>query len=734
MVHISKGVHPVMPDRAKYLALIQTAFAAQKEGIEQIVARCSTRLDLSNVLIGYIAPGEPLQYAALSAFLYERTGERRLAQEALRGLLVYSEWAERVAVEAKKQRPEYGEAVPPVDYVFAPLYFVPTAERIRQVATAQEWRTLGQMMADSLRQARFFPEWGTHNRALLRAASLALAARAFPEHPDAAGWADLADELAEESWGHWSIEDTMLYQPHWLRAMILYAEARGRSEELADLLQPRLHLKAQAQMMTPLGILTDYGDSHWVNDSQWEWLACLEWGAAQYRDPALKWAAAQIWRARQVEGPTLRGAQVLTLAWRWCDDTVPVRPPFRTPDALDDVVSKKIVYRTGWGEDDSFALQTYRDEGDYGLISREYLRTTLAVTAEKMHHGHADEGSLAMLVHKGSILLHESGYREAPPDGIYRSDVYHNRLIWRPGRRPATSPHFVDWARGDGYYRSVRAERLYQTHLGDAEFTRVRVTEEARGVAWDRSIFFLPAFPCWLVIDTALPLRTETRTLSDLWWTTDILRRGATWFDTRISHIQTWQNPGDARLLVATLVPSGQPCALTVEPARRAFQDEQAIVHTWYGEHRPGKPITFVTVLWPHAPQEDAAERAAAFSLVPAEPDGRGTAVRFAWQGEERILATLNDLTAGYLPEDIRPRYNARQGLTRYGALASDAHVVYARQSGKDLWAGFVNGTALAHGQRTLYAAPETSMFQEDATNLSGVPARFRWEGEATLE
>ena len=97
----------------------------------------------------------------------------------------------------------------------------------------------------------------------------------------------------------------MLYQTHWLRALILYGEARGREAELKDLLQPRMYLKAFAQLLSPLGIPPDFGDSHWLMHSSWEWLACLEWGAAAYQDPALKWAAEQVYAERQAEPPTV---------------------------------------------------------------------------------------------------------------------------------------------------------------------------------------------------------------------------------------------------------------------------------------------------------------------------------------------------------------------------------------------------------------------------------------------
>jgi hypothetical protein len=174
-----------------------------------------------------------------------------------------------------------------------------------------------------------------------------------------------------------------------------------------------------------------------------------------------------------------------------------------------------------------------------------------------MHHGHADEGSISMLVHAGTLLLHESGYRERPPDGIYRSAVYHNRLVWAEGRQPTTSS-LLEFLRKDGHYHTVQSERLYQTHLRDVQFSRIRVNDEDIGLIWDRSIIFLPELPCWIIVDRALATRTRLHTLSTLWWTTDILAQGQGWFETHIREVQGWQNCNEARYSSHSPVPGQQ--------------------------------------------------------------------------------------------------------------------------------------------------------------------------------
>ncbi len=716
-----------MTSKQEYISLIERACQREGDRLPAEIEKSFQQAAESTPLFGYFPPRWMLDYAAACAFLYARRGEARLVEQAKEALFFYRDWLKHLPPGAEHSRPEYEDGIPPMEPVFNPVVFVPAVEQIRPALSAGELETLSDLLARTFKPVFRFPEWGGHNRAMLRAAGLALGARAFPDHPQAPAWAALADELAEESWGRWSIEDAMLYQPHWLRALIRYAEARGREAELKDMLQPRLHLKAMTQLLSPLGILPDYGDSHWLMHSQWEWLACLEWGAAAYQDPALKWAARRIFETRQADAPDAYLATVAALAWEWCDESVPARPPLDRDSALDDLVIKKLVWRTGWGGGDAYACLNYRDEGDYGRAARDYLRATLAVSAEKMHHGHADECSFSMLVHNGTLLLHESGYRERPPDGIYRAAVYHNRLIWQPGRKPA-GLGLLEFLRGDGRYQPTRTERLYHTRLGEAEFSRVRVVDETQGLAWDRSVIFLPNLPAWVVLDGALATRTGPRTISSLWWTTDVLARGEGWFDTHLQGVMGWANRKEAALWIAMPGAPSQPGTLSVEPFRRHFQDELALARTWYGEHRAGRCVNFVTVLWPHAYGEPGEDRFPKIEVVESEPLGAGIGVWLRWGGVERLFGVLNDLARFCGQEDVRPTYSAGQGPVGYGPLRSDAAFVFLRKEAGGEWAGFIHGTHLSHQGQVLYQGRPHAMFQEDATDRPGVPARFRWE------
>ncbi len=715
-----------MPKRSDYKAFIKESYLREAHHLDEEIATWEERVSADNPLLGYQAPKFPLQLASVAAFLFEDKGGAVLGRQAVETLLRFRQFTQAYPAQAVHLRPEYAGGVPPLDAVFDPLVFAAACYRLKPVLTPQEAVDLAGIAADSLRPIWRFPEWGGHNRAMLRAASLAACAWTFPDHPEAGSWQELADELAEESWGRWSIEDTMMYQAHWLRAMILYARYRGR--DLISLVQPRMTVRAILQMLSPMGILPDFGDSHWLMHSHWEWIALFEWGAGVYHDPEMKWGAEKIWQFQQREAPNIYAASALLLAWEWCDDRVATAIPQDTPDALDDQVVKKLVFRTGWDGPAAYACVNYRDEGDYALTARNYLRTNLAVSAEKMHHGHADEGGFSLLVHHGTVLLHESGYRENPPDGIYRADYYHNRLVWRAGARlPGTRAW--DYLKDNGHYKPVRSERLYQSHLCGIDVRRIRLTDAVQGLVWDRSIFFIPEIACWVILDGLAALRTGPRTSSQFWWTQQLMERGERWFKTWIPGIQTWQNAQNSALWIYIPEVPHQVNELSLSTQRRSFQDEILISNTWSGELRLSRAINFAAILVPSGFHESSPIDPGRVAVFTSQPGGRGIGIRFACAGEEFFLTTLNDLECGALQEDVRPRFTAEQGWCQVDTLESDAAFSIMRTREGEGKIGFLNGTRLVCQGRELFQMQPHAMFQEDGSHPVGITSRFRWEG-----
>jgi hypothetical protein len=96
------------------------------------------------------------------------------------------------------------------------------------------------------------------------------------------------------------------------------------------------------------------------------------------------------------------------------------------------------------------------------LLQRDYLRQTLSVEEEKMHHGHADENSICLLMSGGSVLLHDGGYRDDLPSGkwgAYRADYFHNRVVARKNKR-AAGQDLSGFIRNSGAYRKVQTQKI----------------------------------------------------------------------------------------------------------------------------------------------------------------------------------------------------------------------------------------------------------------------------------
>ena len=100
------------------------------------------------------------------------------------------------------------------------------------------------------------------------------------------------------------------------------------------------------------------------------------------------------------------------------------------------------------------------------------------------------------------------------------------------------------------------------------------------------------------------------------------------------------------------------------------------------------------------------------------------------WNGEERLIGVLNNLTCGLGIEDIRPMYTSKQGMIQYNKVKGDAALLMTRENSQGVWSGFINGTYLAYGDQVRYQGLSNAMFQEDKTASPGVPARFRWESD----
>ena len=178
----------------------------------------------------------------------------------------------------------------------------------------------------------------------------------------------------------------------------------------------------------------------------------------------MKWAAASVLRTVTDHTDTIGTGDAYSLidAYRWADESItPQRPDSLSQEVLDDLVGKKVVFRNGWQPSSLYMLLNYCDEGQGGWLGREYLRQTITVEEEKMHHGHSDENSIVLLMNKGSVLLHDAGYRSDLPSGKYgawRQDYFHNRVVARLNKRDKNQS-LLEFLQNSGAHRQVRTQK-----------------------------------------------------------------------------------------------------------------------------------------------------------------------------------------------------------------------------------------------------------------------------------
>ncbi len=717
-----------MATKQDYLAYIVEAGQDMPGYLERSIQSWRAQFDPNNALFGYAGSGGPAAAAAIDAFLYEVTGELRYAQQARSALLMPSTLTDIFPAEIAARHPEYHQAIPPMDGLFIPPNYIPAYERVRNsgIFGAQDHQVVEEIVANSLHTLFHFPEWGAHNRTMLRALSMALANASFPDNPEADGWRELSEKMAEDSWGRWTIEDAMGYHSVWLLALFTYAEVSKRPG-LFTMPATYYYLNYFAHLFTPLDTFPDFGDCTWGGGAE-RLLPCFEKGAAVYHDGTYKYIADRMFQHMLESGPPSVGHALLCIqAYAWCDDGVPnIQPEWESEEVLDDLIGKKVVFRSGWDPEATYMLLNYRDELGYGFIPRRYLRTTLAVSAEKMHHGHADENAIVLLLSKGSVLLHEGGYRENVPNGRYRADIYHNRILWRQGIKRAGDSAW-DFFHDDGSYKVTRTQKMHFARFQGMEFSRTQVTDALRNIEWDRIVVYVKALDCFILVDAVKALADGPYTLSNTLYTRDILSSGPGYFDTAIDKIGAWKNPENRALLITYPLLEHRP--ISVEEIRRSYQQETGLYQVWTGRLSRGDIVPFVTVLWPHDRGEDVTPFVKALSLPDVSLPDSSMAVQIEFKGHRMTFGCKLDLNIGLIQQETRPRYTYEAGVIHYGDFETDATHFYADVIADQVDAAFTEGTGLRFKDRVLFAAEPHRMFQEDASNNNTNPSwRGQWE------
>jgi hypothetical protein len=710
--------------KALYLAAIKDAAEQGWRESPQILEQWKKNTK-PNILWGYDSPAHPVYLASTLAFLYEETKNKEYARKAAHLLATYGDLRENYPPEHVKARIEYEDGLPALgNFFFMPPY-VRAYLKIRNAGVLDD-ATRKKIETDVAGSADFvfrFPEWGAHNRAMLRAEALQYAALAMPNHPHASSWKKLADAIAGDNLTQWEVEDASIYHPVWLASLYSYAEAAGKTE-LFDSPLTKYYQQYFLKLIGPHGTIPEFGDARW--SAGWDGLRFVpyfEKGAAVFKDPQLKWAAKSIFDTYRSLPRKIGVGEAYHLcdAYRWSDESVkPQRPTSLSQEVLEDLAGKKVVFRDGWEPASTYMLLNYRDEGDGGWLHREYLRQSISVEEEKMHHGHADENSIPLLMSRGSVLLHDADYRSALPSGpfgAWRQDYFHNRLVARSEKKDPQQS-LLEFVRNSGAYRAVRTQKIDFLNLKEVDMSRTRLIDQQMGYESDRIIAYLKQEGWFVVIDAVKILRTGYFTFATLWHAQTILEKGSDFYDVRTDSIQGFKFPSERSLLI--FFPETYAKKLGDEPISRSYQQEHMISQTISSQYKAGDVELFVTVLIPHGSDQKTQDLRSRVKLLDVSTPFKAAGLGIDRVQRSSILGVKVDLEMEVARENIRPRYLYSLGKVAYGDFETDAHFFFATTDEKKISYSASNVLkVLFKGKPLMQALPNTHGLQ-----LDGAPDR----------
>ncbi|HDL18880.1 MAG TPA: hypothetical protein ENH29_07485 [Bacteroidetes bacterium] len=676
-------------------------------------------------LLAYRPPDFLVGIAAISAYLYEKTGERKFA-EITKKLLVSLESYRKYFPARFKHRVEYKEGVPVVNWFRTLPEFVDCYQRTKKsgVYSQADIQKIAESAAASVNIIFAFPEWGAMNRAMLRAESLIAAAVAFPQHKDAAKWRKMAEILASDSMEKWEIEDAQIYHPVWLHAYVDYLDRSGKTR-LFQSPMLKFYFDYFVSLITPDRTIPEFGDGAWkVN--LYEYYLMLERGAKEYRSGEMKWAANELFAnlsglaqnsPYKIDGkslyaqPNIGFANLLAARNRYMDAAIKaVQPHYASGDALEEVISKKIVFRSGWGKNAAYLLLNYKDEGYYSILQKDYLKRILAVEEEKMHHGHSDENSICLLMKNGSILLSDGNYREIAPSGEYgafRADIFHNRVVVRNVKKSAGQHYFAILRNSGAYNDQVRTSKIDFQSFREMEFSRTRLEDSKRNYRWERVIIRHKKDDYFIVADALKFFKSDYYTSANLYHTRKIVTRGKNWFVTRMDQMSgSFPLGGSMDLLI--IFP--QQKFTGTEKEWRDKQDEIAVFQGTSQYYDAGKVESFVTILCPIKRGADPTALVKRFSLM--RNDRKGVAVAVSDEHTNDLYGVKLDLDVDLLKEDIRPRYNYESGKIKYGAVETDADIFFLSVKNGEPFYSATNLVKFVYQNRVLFDTPESQFFQ----------------------
>ncbi len=665
------------------------------------IKRWADRIDLKNIW-GYRPPGGPINLAYTSAYLYKITGKKKYADIARKCLVEYGDFKKYYPDNFWNERPGYEDGLPPLpDFFMVPKYVEAYGIlKDTKVLSKKDKEVITDIIARSCNtQMRNF-EWGAMNRGMLRAESFYLASKYIPEHPDAKKWRMMAQITIDDCWGTWEIEDAQGYVGIYLYSLVSLAE-RYKDKEYWNLAVTRYTMQYYAHLLNPYGMIPAFGDGY-LNCHWHRLIPVFEKAAAMYKDPELKYAANRIhdhrWNLKEESRSTWYGVIAID-CYRWADDKiVPKAPPGKSETVMEDGIGKKVVFRDGYGEKATYMMVNYKDEGDIGFLSRDYLRKTIPVEEEKMTHGHADENDIGMLMTDGCVLLHDGGYRDYMPSGVFgafRADYFHNRVVVRKDKifkgqkdgefRYAVKDYaavpgqkVIDFVRNSGAYREVETELIDFLSTKDFDYSRTRVADDKLGYEHDRIVTWVKPLNIFVVFDAVKYNVSDYYTAVNFWHTRKVLAKGENYYDTQYDKLRRNEFPTHKSLLIYFPEGTNNGRMIGDDPEKRYWQDETAIHQAMSRWHFAGDMATFTTVLVPHDTGSDLDEIMKNIETVKIDKYPKAAGVKITDGGKTYYVCSKLDMMMDINHKDYRPMYDYDNGRVKYDDFETDALQFFA--------------------------------------------------------
>jgi hypothetical protein len=675
-------------------------------------------------LIGYRPPDFLVSIANISSFLYERTSDLKYA-EITKDIIVSLESYRKYFPEKFAARVEYKSGVPAVNWFRTLPVYIDCFQRTKKsgLYSSQDINKIKEAVASSVDIIFAFPEWGAMNRAMLRAESFMAAAVAFPDHLNAKKWKKMAEIIASDSIEKWEIEDAQIYHPVWLRPYVNYLDLTQRTEVFQSPIM-KFYFDYFVSLVTPNRTIPEFGDGNWKVSLE-EYYLLLERGAKEYQSGEMKWAANELFNnlsglstnsmfydkgKTAFDEPNISYANILVARNKYIDPNVkPVEPHYGSGDALEEVMSKKIIFRSDWSEVATYMMLNYKDEGYYSIMQKNYLKHILAVEEEKMHHGHSDENSICLLMKNGTTLLSDGNYREIAPSGEYgafRADIFHNRVVVRNEKKSLNQPFFEILRNSGAYNDQVRTTKMDFQSFQEIEYSRTRLEDQKLNYRWDRIITCHKQDDYFLVVDALNFSKSDYFTIANLFHTRKIIDQGENWFVTRIDQLSgQFPNKGNLDLLI--IFP--QKKFTGTETEWRDRQEELALFQGTSQYYDMGKVESFVTILYPIERGTNPKDIIKRFELV--TDNVAGIAIEVRGKGKN-VYGFKLDLDMDLLTEDIRPRYNYDSGKIRYGDVETDADIFFLSERNGKAYFSATNLVKFVYKDEVLFDTPESQFFQ----------------------